>query len=144
MHQQPLVIDENPTRADVEALSDLITEFNFEATDLRDGRLLASLVRNGEGELVAGMYGWTWGGCCEIEYLWVHEDQRKQGLGARLLEAAEQEAADRHCRQVVLSTHSFQAPGFYRRFGYEVVGEIEDYPVGHSKYFLRKKLGPPR
>ena len=124
MEAQPPAIVENPARADVDSLSDLITEFNFEATDLRDGRLLASLVRGGEGELVAGLYGWTWGGCCEIEYLWVHEAHRKQGLGASLLAAAEQEAGKRGCRQVVLSTHSFQALDFTggsaRRFGPEV------------------------
>lgn len=80
------------------------------------------------------------GGCCEIKYLWVREDQRGQGYGTRLLASPETEAIARGCQQIVLSTHSFQAPDFYRKFGYDIVGAYDNYPKGYQQIFLRKSL----
>jgi ribosomal protein S18 acetylase RimI-like enzyme len=133
------VID-NPDRDDVQFLDDRLYEYNVSATGLTDGRLLAIFVRDAGGSILAGIYGWTWGGCCEIKTLWVREDQRHRGLGARLMAAAEAEARARGAVQMVLSTHSFQAPDFYRRLGFETVGAFGDYPRGHRNIFLRKQL----
>src|SRR5262249_24557101 len=99
-------------------------------------------VRDDLGTITAGIYGWTWGACCEIRYLWVQESLRAQGLGSRLLATAEQEAIRRGCRHVVLDTHSFQAPAFYRKLGYDVVAVVPDYPRGHQRIHLRKLLAP--
>jgi GNAT superfamily N-acetyltransferase len=82
---------------------------------------------------------WTWGGCGYIELLWVRDGQRGSGLGARLLAAAEAEIRRRGCDQVVLSTHSFQAPGFYARLGYQECGRTPGYPRGHDEIHLLKQ-----
>ena len=123
-------------------LADRIYEFNARATGYSDGLLLAACIRNDSGEVVAGYNGYTWGGCCELAHVWVREDHRGQGLGARLLRSAEAEARDRGCDQVTLATHDFQAPGFYERMGYERKYVIEGRPFGHVDIIYAKRLRP--
>jgi ribosomal protein S18 acetylase RimI-like enzyme len=134
------VIELDPATADIAFLEDRINEFNFARSGVDDAALLAAFVRGQDDDIIAGIYGWTWGRCCDVRYLWVDEAHRGRGHGRRLLAAAELEARARGCTQVVLETHSFQAPGFYTRLGYEIVGEYPDYPLGHAKLFLRKRL----
>jgi GNAT superfamily N-acetyltransferase len=136
----PVTVDAEPRPNDVHFLEERINAFNFTTTGIHDGGEVACFIRGPGEEIVAGLYAWTWGGCCDVRYLWVREDLRGRGYGSALLAAAEREAAARGCRQVVLETHSFQAPDFYRRFGYEIVSAYEGYPAGHRKYHLRKQL----
>ena len=136
-----LVIATQPTPGQVQYLEDRIYEFNSGATGIKDGEWLAIFVRDEEDRIAAGICGTTWGGCLEIRQFWVEEARRKQGLGTRLLEAAEQEARRRGCRQILLMTFTFQAPAFYARHGFEVVAVVDDYPRGHKNLLLRKRLG---
>ena len=121
-------------------LADRIYEFNAKATGYFDGRLLAGCVRSDAGEVIAGFSGHTWGGCCELANVWVHEEHRGRGLGALLLRSAEAEAVARGCVRVILATHSFQAPGFYERMGYERKYVIEGRPKDHADIIYVKVL----
>ena len=121
-------------------LAERIYEFNVGATGYADGRLLAATIQDDAGDIVAGTNGYTWGGCCEITHVWVHEQYRGQGLGRALLHAAESEAVRRGCEQVVLLTHSFQAPQFYEHLGYDRQFEIEGRPRGYADIVYVKRL----
>ena len=123
-----------------ERLDHEINAFNVAVTGYRDARHLTIAARADDGGLLAGLNGWTWGGCGYIEYLWVRDDQRGNGLGARLLAAAEAEIRRRGCDRVALDTHSFQAPGFYARLGYTECGRTPGYPGGHDSIHLIKRL----
>lgn len=135
-----------PCRDDAECqqlgafLTDRIYEFNAKATGYFDGRLLAGCIRNDAGEIIAGFTGHTWGGYCELSNAWVHERHRGQGLGTLLLRSVEAGALARGCVRVVLATHSFQAPGFYERLGYERKYAIEGSPKGHADIIYVKVL----
>lgn len=136
-----LEFEEDPTPDQVRFLEDRLYEFNVDATGIADGRLLAIFVRADDGHILAGLCGHTWGRCCEIRQLWVHESRRGRGIGTTLLAAAEDEARRRGCDQILLTTHSFQAPALYRKLGFEVIGTAEEYPHGHQQLWLRKRLG---
>ena len=118
-----------------------IYTFNVEATGLDDGRGLTLRAEDAAGGLAAGLSGWTWGRCGYVDVLWVAPEHRGQGLGTRLMDAAEAEASARGCTRMVLSTHTFQAPDFYRRRGYVETGRTPDYPEGHGQVHLTKPLG---
>ena len=142
MAASELVITSEPAPDRVQYLEDRIYEFNSGATGIADVEWLAIFVEDDNSRIVAGICGSTWGGCLEIRQFWVEEARRKQGLGTRLLGAAEREARRRDCRQILLMTFTFQAPAFYARHGFEVVAAVDDHPRGHKNLLLRKRLGP--
>ncbi|MEP6621062.1 MAG: GNAT family N-acetyltransferase [bacterium] len=121
-------------------LVERIYEFNAKATGYFDGQLLAGCIRSDAGDIIAGYSGHTWGGCCELSNVWVHEQHRGRGFGADLVRSAEGEARARGCSQLVLATHSFQAPGFYERMGYERKYTIDGRPKHYSDIIYAKAL----
>jgi GNAT superfamily N-acetyltransferase len=135
-----LVVETDPDRRDIQTLEDRIYEFNAKRTACDDGELVAIFVRGQDGTIRAGLYGWTWSGCLEIRYLWVEEGLRGQGIGSRLLDTGEATGRARGCHLARVGTHSFQAPGFYQRHGYEVYATLDGYPTGHQHLSLKKSL----
>ncbi|ASS68348.1 MULTISPECIES: GNAT family N-acetyltransferase [unclassified Paenibacillus] len=91
---------------------------------------------NWRGGLTAQVI-WGW---LEIGYFWLEEGVRGQGTGSDLLAQAETLARQMGASRSKVTTFSFQAREFYEKLGYEVVGEIKDYPPGNSYYFLVKML----
>jgi GNAT superfamily N-acetyltransferase len=92
------------------------------------------------GEWLGGLMGELWGGWLHVKILWVDPAARGQGNGSRLLQTAEDYAIERGAFAATLETASFQARPFYEKLGYEVFAALEDYPPGHTKYYLRKQL----
>jgi len=133
-------INSKPGPDEIQYLEDRLYEFNSNATGITDGKYLAIFVRDESKRIVAGICGNTWGGCAEIRQFWVDEAWRNRGLGTRLLKAVEEESRRRGCRQMILMTFSFQAPGFYLNQGFEVVSVLDDQPLGHKNMLLRKHL----
>ncbi|MGH8766454.1 MAG: GNAT family N-acetyltransferase [Burkholderiales bacterium] len=126
---------------EVEAfLAERIYEYNAAATGYHDAESFTAIRQTGYGDVQAGISGHTWGGCCYVSYLWVSEPSRGKGLGTKLLAAVERHARGKRCRAIFLSSHSFQAPEFYARRGYEQVARVLDHPVGHSSMFYTKRL----
>jgi GNAT superfamily N-acetyltransferase len=97
-------------------------------------------VTSEQGETRGGLLGGIWGGWLHISFLWVDETVRGQDWGTRLMDRAEAYARELRCHSAMLDTHSFQARPFYEARGYKVFGVLDDYPEGHKKFFLSKKL----
>jgi ribosomal protein S18 acetylase RimI-like enzyme len=105
------------------------------------GRDLAIAIRDPDrGEPVGGLCARTAGGWLAIELIFVPETFRGMGLATQLIAMAEEEAKRRDCHSAWLDTMNPQALTLYRRLGYEVFGELKDYPVGFNRFFLQKKL----
>ena len=85
-----------------------------------------------------GVLAWGW---LFVEALWIDPAVRGSGAGSALMLAAERHAAASGCHSAWLD--SFQARGFYEALGYTVFGQLDDYPAGQTRWFLRKRLAPP-
>jgi GNAT superfamily N-acetyltransferase len=89
------------------------------------------------------------GGICSDIYLWkilyvnvifVDEDYRHQGIGSLLLRKVEEEAIAIGSHLAHLDTFDWQAKDFYIKQGYEVFGELDDCPLGHKRFYMKKVL----
>ena len=98
------------------------------------------VMRNDEGEIVGGVTGQMFWHHLHVDFLWVSEDYRKDGYGAKLIHLIEEHARENECRLVMLDTFSFQAPTFYKKLGYKEFGVLKDFPEGHSQHFMEKRL----
>jgi len=114
--------------------------YNARHTGLNDSRPLAVVIRDDAQHIVGGLWGWTSFGWLFVELLVVPESMRGKGLGTQLMGKAEAEARSRGCHSAWLDTFEFQARGFYEGLGYGCFGELPDFPVGFSRYFMRKAL----
>lgn len=105
-------------------------------------RPLQVYARDAAGQVLGGAVGRTWGGCAELQQLWVADAQRGAGLGTALMRQFEAAAAARGVRLVYLETFSFQAPAFYARCGYGVALTIAGFAPGIEKHVFTKALVP--
>ncbi|MDH6709045.1 GNAT superfamily N-acetyltransferase [Kitasatospora sp. MAA19] len=136
-----LVVTDSPTAADLALVSDALDRFNVERTGVDDRRPLAVLVREPRTHrMLGGLTGRTSLGLFFVDLFHLPPGLRGQGLGAEILRRAEEEACARGCRSAVLYTISFQAPGFYLKHGWRLLGEVPCDPPGTSRVFLTKQL----
>lgn len=111
---------------------------HHQAIRTADVESLAIILNDADGAIIGGLSADFYWGWLEINNLWLSTGWRRRGLGRLLVSLAEAEAQRRGCRRAWLRTFSFQAPDFYQRLGYRIVGQLEDYPPGSTFYWLRK------
>jgi GNAT superfamily N-acetyltransferase len=117
-----------------------ISDYNEQEGGESHSQLLCYVLQAPDEEVVGGVIGethWDW---LYVNLMWIRGDLRGQGYGQRLLELAENEARKRGAKHAYLDTFSFQAPEFYKKSGYQVFGELEDFPAGHQRYYMAKEL----
>jgi GNAT superfamily N-acetyltransferase len=114
--------------------------YNTAKTGRNDARLLVCTIDDAQGKVLGGLWGRTAYDWLFVELLFVPESLRQQGVGADLMRRAESEALARGCHSAWLDTFQFQAKGFYEKLGYSCFGELQNYPDGASRYWMRKTL----
>lgn len=121
----------------IEKIDDGLVQFNLAKVGGWECHHIAVSARK-DGQLVGGVSGtaqWDW---LEVELLWVEAAEQRSGVGSRLLKAIEQAAASKQFLGSHLRTGSWQALRFYQNHGYDIFGQLEGYPKGHTTYFLKK------
>ena len=121
-------------------IGELVRSYNRSKREAAESEPLNLYVEDDSGELLAGLVAETFGNWLEIEYLFVKEDLRGQGIGSQLLQQAESEAKKRNCRYVFVNTYQFQAPAFYQKHGYQEVFTLKNYPCTGQRHYYQKDL----
>ena len=109
---------EDPSDEDLQVIRDAYKDFTETQIGKEERREIAFFIRGGQGAVVGGVkggygnYGWLW-----IELLWVSEEVRGKGYGAKLMANIEEEAKKSGCTNAYLNSFSFQAVGFYKKIG---------------------------
>ena len=133
-------MNSNPSKKEIDFVRKSLLQFNDNCVGNDNHTPLNLIEYNNDGNIIAGIIGGTYWGWMYVDILWVQESYRKKGIGTKLLLEAEKEAARRGCHHVHLDTMSWQAPDFYKKHGYEVIGILPDIPSGNKKYLLMKPL----
>ena len=131
---------ENTESHKSQIIGDLIRSYNRSKREVAESEPLNLYIEDEHGEIMAGLVAETFGNWLEIEYLFVKEDLRGQGIGSQLLQQAESEAKKRNCRFAFVNTYQFQAPGFYQKQGYKEVFTLKDYPYDGQRHYYQKEL----
>lgn len=127
-------------KEDEEIIYNGLLEYNLARIEDKNPKDLGIFMQDDKGNKIAGLIGNTHGNWLSIKYLWVSKELRSQSIGSRLLKQAEETAKERGCKYSFLDTFSFQAPEFYKKYGYKEVFALENYPVTGKRYYYTKTL----
>ena len=131
---------ENAESKKTQELANLIRAYNRSKREPSKSEPLNIYLEDEQGNLKAGMVAETFGNWLEIEYLYVSDDLRGQGIGSKILKMAERESKERGCKYSFVDTFNFQAPKFYEKHSYKEVFALKNYPYTGERYYYTKEL----
>ncbi|XUY26032.1 GNAT family N-acetyltransferase [Agrobacterium sp. rho-8.1] len=136
---EPVITISNAADKDSEAaVFTALKAYNLARFGPSDWQELVISLRDEDGKVIGGLCGHTARSWLYTRLLFVPEDMRGQGLGARLLAMAEDEARKRGCKGAWIDTMSLDALVVYQKCGYEVFGQIENFSDTDSLSYLKK------
>jgi N-acetylglutamate synthase-like GNAT family acetyltransferase len=103
-----------------------------------DAKQTFAIVIREKGKVVGGAVAiinldWAY-----IDTLWIDASFRGRGAGKRLMMAVESYVHSLRLNGIYLYTVDFQAPEFYRKIGYKVMGTLPNHPQGHIATYYSK------
>jgi GNAT superfamily N-acetyltransferase len=135
-----LELTAEPSASELEAIGQGLRDFNTADVGPSGRIALAVLVRDASGNIQGGISGYTAWGWLYVQWLWLDDSLRGQGMAGRMLDMAEDEATRRGCHGAYIDTFSPVALKVYQRQGYVPFGELADFPKGRTRTFLQKPL----
>jgi GNAT superfamily N-acetyltransferase len=135
-----ITMETDPIQEDIHVLEQGLHDHRETVLGQKVRNYLAYFLRDDARAIVGGVngnFGETW---LYVNALWIREDLRGFGYGRKLLTLIENEARRNGCSKSFLNTMSYEAPEFYRKLGYAVFAELENFPGEHRRIFLRKDL----
>ena len=130
----------SPGEAERDAVLRILVAHNEASVGPTERQQVAIVVRDDAGTITSGLWGKIGYRWLFVEFLAVSPDHKRQGIGRALMQRAETLARDAGCIGIWLDTFSFQARGFYEKLGFGHFGTIDDFPPGHARFFLSKRI----
>lgn len=132
---------DKPDRSVWSVIAQGLREYNTKKAGEDNAKELCIVLYSPDQQIVGGVIAeifWNW---LFINVMWVKEELRGSGFGEKLLKKTEMEAIKHGAKHAFLDTFTFQAPGFYEKYGYVIFGKLEGFPPGHQRIFYQKDLG---
>ena len=108
---------------------------NFEDTE----NLTISLFE--EEKFIGGIAAKRTAESLHVTGLAIGESYQSKGYGSQLMKRLEERAKELGVKKISVSTQNFQALNFYQNLGYEIFGQLDDYPfTGTTKNYLIKRV----
>ena len=126
---------------DAEYIDDKLVEYNWsQVPAVRDSEWIAKKLQCDNGEPAAACFaGVNFWDISFVEMLWVDGLHRNHGIGSDLLSNIEREVKNNGAGIVLLDARDWNVD-FFRKQNYTFYCTLEDYPEGHRKYKMQKRL----
>lgn len=99
----------------------------------------ALMLTQDDGTVLGVLSAFTWYEEVYIDDLWIDQPYRGKGYGRKLVDHLEQLFKGKGYNNINLVTNGFQAPGFYKKCGYQVefVRENKSNPKLTKTFFIK-------
>ena len=114
--------------------------FNRTRADWPERQYFNVTLRNTDGQVRGAILASVNFDVLVLEDVFIDEDCRAGGHGARMMAVAEHEGCARGARLAVVSTFSWQARPFYEKCGYSVYAELPYNNGVYTLFSLKKSL----
>ena len=117
-----------------------LVAYNLERFWPSDLQKLGIFLRDADGNVEGGLVGRTARGWLYTQLIFIPEKLRGQGLAGQLLAKAEAEAKARGCIGAYIDSMNPDAVAAYRKYGYEIAGEVGPFTAGNGVTWLSKRF----
>jgi len=142
------IIEESSNPEICNTILDGLKDFNMRFFRQKDASLelnpFVIYAKDENSIVLGGLCGYIsesqFGSWAHVNYVWIDESRRLQGLGTELFKRAEIYALTKNCQTIQLFTWAYQAVGFYEKLGFECIGVVPRWIENYDAVFFRKKL----